>query len=67
MEITINGSKSKVEENSSLMDILSMFKVLSVEDVVVEYNGKIIEKNLFETTIVRENDSIEVVSFVGGG
>ena len=35
--------------------------------VAVELNGAIVPKAKYAETIVRENDTIEVVSFVGGG
>lgn len=35
--------------------------------IAVEINGTIIPKMDYETTQIRENDVVEVVSFVGGG
>ena len=35
--------------------------------IAVERNGEIIPKSAYETTVLEEGDSLEVVSFVGGG
>lgn len=35
--------------------------------IAVERNGEIVPKRLYEATVLREGDSLEVVSFVGGG
>ena len=35
--------------------------------IAVEINGEIIPKKDYETVQIKENDVIEVVSFVGGG
>ena len=44
---------------------------LSLEDFIAkqnfEINGEIIPKKDYETVQIKENDVIEVVSFVGGG
>ena len=37
------------------------------ERVVVEVNLNIIHKEEYDSFIVKENDSLEVLSFVGGG
>ena len=35
--------------------------------VAVELNGAIVPKAKYAETVVKENDTLEVVSFVGGG
>ena len=37
------------------------------ERIAVELNGRIVLKAEYETTVLEENDSIEIVTFVGGG
>ncbi|MDD6794815.1 MAG: sulfur carrier protein ThiS [Clostridiaceae bacterium] len=38
-----------------------------ISRVAVELNGKIVSKSLYGQTMLAEGDSLEVVSFVGGG
>lgn len=35
--------------------------------VAVELNGEIVPRAQYEVTVLKDDDSIEVVSFVGGG
>ncbi len=35
--------------------------------IAVERNGDIVFKSLYDATVIEDGDSIEVVSFVGGG
>lgn len=38
-----------------------------LEKIAVEINEKIVSKKDYETTILQNNDSLEIVHFVGGG
>ena len=35
--------------------------------IAVEYNGSIVPKAQYEQTVLEDGDTVEVVSFVGGG
>lgn len=35
--------------------------------VAVEYNGKILSKDAYDTTRMSDDDVVEIVNFVGGG
>lgn len=65
MQIIINGS-------SAAADYSSIEEMLSKEDldpklVVVELNGKIIPRDAYASTLLKEGDSVEIVQFVAGG
>ncbi len=38
-----------------------------IKRVAVELNGDILPKSQYESTVLQDNDSVEIVSFVGGG
>ena len=38
-----------------------------VKRVAVELNGEILPKTQYESTVLQDGDSVEIVSFVGGG
>lgn len=40
---------------------------LNVQRVAVELNGDIVKRSDFEKVVVKEDDSMEIVNFVGGG
>ena len=35
--------------------------------IVIDYNGLILESNLWKTTLLKNNDSLEIVAMAGGG
>lgn len=39
----------------------------NLKRIAVELNGNIVPKSQYEVTVLQDGDSIEVVSFVGGG
>jgi thiamine biosynthesis protein ThiS len=66
MIIKING---KVEEVGASRTIAALLKDkgLSCGRVVVEHNSRIIPRDELGAVSLNENDSLEIVSFVGGG
>ena len=35
--------------------------------IVIDYNGTVLEKNLWEETYLNNNDCLEILSIAGGG
>ena len=66
MVITINGKSEEIKIKSSLAELI-LAKGLCAEKVVIEHNLKIVPRGEWQDTPLRENDLIEIVSFVGGG
>ncbi len=66
MKVKING---KYEEVGSTLNITGLLisKGLSCERVVVEHNRRIIPKEEIGAIALKEDDDLEIVSFVGGG
>ncbi len=62
----INGKHYKFTENSTISEILDDLNV-NKEKVVVEVNLNIISREEYDSFTVKENDFLEVLSFVGGG
>ena len=66
IKIRINGEEKSVAEGQTVAELLEVLKV-SNQTAIVEYNRKILDKNNYETTALREGDELELVRFVGGG
>ena len=67
MEIMVNGKKEVIDENEiTIMDFLEL-KDQDPKTVVVEYNGKIVDRKNWSEIIINENDVLEILKFVGGG
>jgi thiamine biosynthesis protein ThiS len=66
MQIKLNGKLQSVEKVSSLEELVRL-KRLVPGRIIVEHNGKIIPCALWEKTVLAGEDTVEIVSFVGGG
>ncbi|MBZ4644567.1 MAG: sulfur carrier protein [Clostridium butyricum] len=66
MVITLNGKKETLENEMSLLDLLKS-KGIDPNTVVVEHNYDIIGKENWGNIMLKENDVLEVLRFVGGG
>lgn len=62
----VNGSEMSIENNNNITELLENLKV-NENRVVIEVNGNIISKEDYRNVKLNENDTIEVISFVGGG
>jgi sulfur carrier protein len=67
-KLTINGQIKEFE--SQLPQTLSkLLENLGVNQatIVAEIDGKIIDRNSFGSTVIKEGQVIELIKFVGGG
>jgi sulfur carrier protein len=69
MKITINGQARELSPSASLKDIVSQFcqDERSSSRVITEHNGNIVKCAQWQDTPVKDGDTIELVSLVGGG
>lgn len=66
MEIRINGEIETLDRPVSLEELLTRLN-LRKDTVVCELNRSIVKKNAYGNTLLNENDTLEIVHFVGGG
>ena len=66
IKIKINGSFKFVKDNTNLSDLLKTLKI-PLKKVAIELNQVIVDKKKLNKQILRNNDKIEIVHFIGGG
>ena len=66
IKIKINGSFKFVKYNTNLSDLLKTLKI-SLKKVAIELNQEIVDKKKLNKQILKNNDKIEIVHFIGGG
>jgi len=66
IKILINGGERSVPADRNVVQLLEVLG-LDPRTVVVELNRTIIRKQQLIETILKENDTVELVHFVGGG
>ena len=64
--IRVNGESISNYEQKTLQELL-LSRRYEMTKIAVERNGEIIPKSQYPTTILNENDVLEIVTFVGGG
>ena len=66
MTVIVNGETRQIPENTNLARLLEILELASAR-VAVELNQSVVRRGEWENTVLRENDRIEIVHFVGGG
>lgn len=66
LTVFINGDPFNCQKSMSLLDILHYLN-FDVNSVIVEYNYVIVYEEQFKNLYLNHNDSVEVISIVGGG
>jgi sulfur carrier protein len=66
MKIILNGQTIQVPENSDIHTIVEQF-CKDRTPVIAEINGSIVAKPQWERSLLKDGDTVELVSFVGGG
>jgi sulfur carrier protein len=64
--IKVNGEEVNDASGLSLEEFL-IREGYVLERIVVELNGEIMPKAQYKQTNIKDGDSLEVISFVGGG
>lgn len=66
MFIEVNGESHKIDGEKTVSEFLRELGA-NAKTVIVELNQSILEQNRWSGTFLKENDKMEIISFVGGG
>lgn len=64
--IRVNGAEEEYTAAMTVMEYVTA-KGYRTNRIAVERNGEIVPKSAYDNTVIQDGDSLEVVSFVGGG
>jgi thiamine biosynthesis protein ThiS len=67
LRIQINGEPREFPQSSLALSELLETLSLTPQRIAVEVNKTIVPRGLWEKTILKDGDQIEIVHFVGGG
>lgn len=68
MKLAINGAIQEVPgDNLTVMQVLNNQKVESPDMVAVQVNGVFVARPQYDDLVLKENDAIEFLYFMGGG
>lgn len=65
MQVQINGKKEEVHGQT----VLELLKAKDIDPrmVAVELNAQMVERDLLETTPIKDGDQLEFLFYMGGG
>ena len=66
IKIKVNGNAKLIKNNTKLSNLIKFLKI-PVKKVAIELNQEIVDKKKLQKIILKKNDKIEVVHFIGGG
>ncbi len=66
MTIRLNGEPFEIAGPVTISALLAELNI-DPRIVAVEHNVRIVKRQQYDQTIVREGDEVEIVRFVGGG
>ena len=68
MNLKINGESEVVDASDLTVSGLLKVKDVKMPDMVsVELNGDILDRDVFDSTPVKDGDEVEFLYFMGGG
>jgi len=66
IKIKVNGKFKSISENYKISDLVKDLKI-PLKKVAIELNQEIMDKKNINKVILKKNDKIEIVHFIGGG
>ncbi|MDQ3668324.1 MAG: sulfur carrier protein ThiS [Acidobacteriota bacterium] len=66
LKLRINGEGREFVDNLSLKELVTQLD-LSPERIAIELNQDVVRRADWSSTVLNENDQVEIVHFVGGG
>ena len=66
IQIRVNGKVKPIPVKYSISDLVKNLNI-PIKKVAIEHNLEIIDKKKINRIILKKNDKIEIVHFIGGG
>ncbi len=67
MNLVINGKETNIADGLTVNQLLAQENVQMPDMVSVELNGQILKRTRFEETVLKGDDKVEFLYFMGGG
>ena len=67
MNLVINGKEININDGLTVNQLLAQENVQMPDMVSVKLNGQILKRTKFEGTLLKNDDKVEFLYFMGGG
>ena len=66
IQIRVNGKVKSIPAKYRISDLVKNLNI-PIKKVAIEHNQEIVDKKKINRIILKKNDKIEIVHFIGGG
>ncbi len=66
MKITVNGKELDVNADTTLSALLEGLDIKG-QGMAIELNREVVPKSRYMDTLIKDNDSLEIIRMTGGG
>ena len=66
MKVLVNGEARELDGTPSLAELITELD-LPVARIAIELNREVVRRSDWDSTMLKDDDRIEIVHFVGGG
>jgi len=67
MNLVVNGKETNITDGLTISELLVEENVKMPQMVSVELNGQILKRSEFDQTVLKDDDKVEFLYFMGGG
>ncbi|UCC98655.1 MAG: sulfur carrier protein ThiS [Phycisphaerales bacterium] len=67
MNLVVNGKQTEISKALTVSELLVEENVKMPQMVSVEVNGQILRRSEYDQTLLKEDDKVEFLYFMGGG
>jgi len=67
MNLVINGKETNIADGLTVNQLLTQENIQMPDMVSVEVNGQILKRTRFDRTVLKDDDKVEYLYFIGGG
>ncbi len=67
MNLVVNGKEADITDGLTVSELLAKEDIKMPEMVSVELNGRILKRAELEGTILKDDDKVEFLYYLGGG
>lgn len=66
MKITVNGKELSVNPDITLTALIEEFEI-EEQGMAIELNMEVVPKSRYKETLIKNNDTLEIIRMTGGG
>ena len=67
MKITLNNNNEELNENEITVQQLLNIKKFTFKMLVIKINGKVVKRENYNTSVIVDGDSVDVIHLISGG